>query len=139
MTVANRPNNDDVGTYNIVIAVRDGNGADAGLDLQSFTIDVTNTNDRPEFISNQPNVDVQQDALFTYAIEATDVDVGDMARLVLTLDAPAILGSVLSMQATDRALYPVIHRMLRWDVIPFGCLQTTPQVPTTRGLFKHLR
>ena len=27
---------------------------------------------------------------------------------LLTLDAPAIPGSVLSMQATDRALYPVI-------------------------------
>jgi hypothetical protein len=74
------PINGQVGSNNVVVLVLDGNG---GTDTQSFSITVSNANDPPT-ITSLPFTTATQDALYTYNVDATDVDVGDSLTYNLT-------------------------------------------------------
>ncbi|MCK5282022.1 MAG: PGF-pre-PGF domain-containing protein [Nanoarchaeota archaeon] len=72
------PENDDVGDNNITIRVSDGN-LDA---IKSFTIEVMNTND--EFIINStPITTALEDGLYTYDVDAYDIDKEDILEYSL--------------------------------------------------------
>ena len=73
------PLNEDVGTVDVVLNVRDGIGAN---DTQDFSITVENTNDAPSFTSS-PRTGAIQDVNYRYDITAEDVDLGD----ALTIEA----------------------------------------------------
>jgi hypothetical protein len=68
------PTNDDVGENAVKVNVTDSNNT---FDTQEFTINVSNTNDDPEIIST-PITEVDEDAFYTYDVNASDVDVGDV-------------------------------------------------------------
>lgn len=72
-TLSGTPANNDVGTANVVLNVEDGLGANVN---QNFSINVTNTNDAPAFVSN-PVTGAIQDVQYTYTIQANDPDNGD--------------------------------------------------------------
>ncbi|MCF6183381.1 MAG: putative Ig domain-containing protein [Bacteroidales bacterium] len=63
------PVNEDVGVYTVSVKVSDG------LDesIQTFTINVINTNDAPVFTSNPPET-VDEDSPYSYTLTATDED-----------------------------------------------------------------
>jgi hypothetical protein len=67
------PTNSQVGSNNVVVWVVDGNG---GQDMQSFTITVTNENDPPTMTSIAITT-ATDDVLYTYDVEASDIDSGD--------------------------------------------------------------
>jgi ribosomal protein S6E (S10) len=67
------PVNSQVGVHSVLVQVSDGNG---GTDTQSFTVDVVNTNDAPTIISS-PVITATEDILYTYDVDATDIDSGD--------------------------------------------------------------
>ena len=67
------PTNDDVGDTTVSVQVSDGNG---GTDSQTFTLHVQNINDAPVIVSEADTVAIE-DSLYTYGVEAEDVDVGD--------------------------------------------------------------
>ncbi len=73
------PDNDNVGDTTVTLMVSDGE-----VDIQqSFTLTVSNLNDAPFITSTAPTA-VNEDVLYTYTLEAEDVDVGDN----ITLSAP---------------------------------------------------
>ncbi|UCE38603.1 MAG: tandem-95 repeat protein [Thermoplasmata archaeon] len=74
------PTNEQVGANNVVVQVLDGNG---GSDTQTFTIFVENVNDAPTIIST-PITTATEDELYTYDVDATDIDVGDTLTFSLT-------------------------------------------------------
>jgi hypothetical protein len=74
------PINNQVGSNNVVVLVLDGNG---GTDTQSFNITVANVNDPPS-ITSTPITTATDDVLYTYDVEASDVDVGDTLTYSLT-------------------------------------------------------
>lgn len=65
------PENDDVGSHNINVSVRDGNG---GLDWKEFTIVVSNTNDDPEITTRTPPSTVNEDTEYSVHFSAVDID-----------------------------------------------------------------
>jgi uncharacterized protein YhjY with autotransporter beta-barrel domain/mevalonate kinase len=73
-TLSGTPLNADVGvTPSIDLRVTDSIG---GFSTQSFTITVGNSNDTPQFTSTAPTA-ASEGVLYSYAITATDEDVGD--------------------------------------------------------------
>ncbi len=72
------PTNDDLGTHEVVLKITDGEVKIS----KTFNILVENTNDAPT-ISSTYTTSVDEDQLYTYDIEYSDVDPGD----VLTLTA----------------------------------------------------
>ena len=67
------PDNSAVGSYeDIVISVTDGIDS---VDLDAFTLTVTNTNDAP-IISGTPDTTVAEDTAYSFTPTATDVDIG---------------------------------------------------------------
>ena len=73
------PTNGDVGINNVTLRVNDG-----VVDVdQVFTIDVGNTNDGPSFTSTAVTT-VNEDAVYTYDITATDPDAGDTLTISAT-------------------------------------------------------
>jgi hypothetical protein len=74
------PTNDDVGSNPLIVQVEDGSG---GSDSQSFIIIVNNTNDPPE-ITSTPEQTATEDDIYSYFVEAYDVDVGDKLTYGLT-------------------------------------------------------
>lgn len=75
------PGNDDVGDHSVTLRVSDGL---INVD-QSFTITVQNVNDQPE-ITSTPVLTVNEDVLYTYNFEASDIDESDN----LSLSAPQL-------------------------------------------------
>ena len=75
------PDNDDVGDHSVVITA-----ADSSVSVtQSFTIRVANVNDPPTFTSTVDSIEnAIQDALYSYTVEASDVDDGDSVTLEAT-------------------------------------------------------
>jgi hypothetical protein len=67
------PTNSQVGSNNVVVWVDDWNG---GMDSQSFTITVANEND-PPIITSTPVTTATDDVLYTYDVEANDIDSDD--------------------------------------------------------------
>ena len=67
------PTNDEVGSHSVTITATDAAG-DTGS--QTFTITVANTNDAPS-ITSTAGTAVDEDALYSYSITTSDVDVGD--------------------------------------------------------------
>ena len=63
------PNNNDIGTHNILVQVSDGNL----IDEQEFTINVVNVNDLP-VITSLPATNAVQDEPYNYDVEAYDID-----------------------------------------------------------------
>jgi hypothetical protein len=68
------PTNSHVGPNKVIVIVSDGM---EGRDTQEFTIDVSNVNDRP-IINSNPVEEATEDELYTYDVNAFDVDVGDI-------------------------------------------------------------
>ena len=69
--------NNEVGTFSIVLNVRDAIGANVN---QNFTVTITNTNDVPFFNSN-PITAAFEDVSYTYSIQGDDVDEGDQVTI----------------------------------------------------------
>jgi len=98
-----RPNNIDTLAQPFIVVVTATDGAFSATD--SYTIQVTNSNDAPEFSSLPPDLDTgppatsgaTQDVPYEYIITATDVDPGDLAGLVISTDQ---LPSWLALSAT---------------------------------------
>ena len=94
--VSGVPLNIDVGILeNIIVGVRDSAGVEDSL---TFSVTVSNTNDPPEVTSTAGLV-AAEDALYSYTIIASDIDVGDS----LTYSAPA-LPDWLSFDASSQLL-----------------------------------
>jgi len=74
------PTNAQVGNNAVVVQVQDQQGA---TDTQSFTITVANANDPPD-ITSTPVTTAVVDVLYTYDVNATDPDVGDVLTYSLT-------------------------------------------------------
>ena len=76
------PTNNDVGTSaNIVITVADSENATASL--APFNIVVNNTNDAP-VISGTPSTTIAEDAPYSFAPDASDVDANDVLTLSIS-------------------------------------------------------
>lgn len=71
------PSNAHVGTHPVAVRVDDGVG---GSTTQEFSLVVDNVNDTPTFTST-PVVGAVEDSLYTYAIEAEDIDIGSVVTL----------------------------------------------------------
>ncbi len=78
-TISGTPVNANVGANEVTFRVTDGS---INVD-QTFTITVANVNDAPAFTTT-PVATTNEDALYSYAVTASDVDAGD----VLTYTAP---------------------------------------------------
>ena len=74
------PTNEQVGDNDVVVQVTDLAGA---TDTQSFTITVANVND-PPVITSSPVTTATEDTLYSYDVDATDPDVGDVLAYSLT-------------------------------------------------------
>jgi len=83
-TLSGTPANAEVGNHAIVLQVADSGGL---TDTQSFTITVANINDAP-FFTSAPVLTATQDAPYSYAVTAGDLDLihGD----ILTITAPVL-------------------------------------------------
>ena len=79
------PLQDNVGDNNVTVRVQDGRG---GIDTQSFTITVQNTNDPPQ-ITSTPTVTTKENIPYTYDVEAFDID-GDTLTFTLEIAPPAM-------------------------------------------------
>ncbi|UCG68634.1 MAG: tandem-95 repeat protein, partial [Thermoplasmata archaeon] len=75
------PTNSDVGENPVTVKVMDGNG---GANTQSFFISISNVNDPPIIISGAV-ITATQDALYTYDVDADDIDFGDTLTYSLTV------------------------------------------------------
>ncbi len=75
------PTNGDVGSYTVTVTVADLATASA---QQSFTLTVNNVNDAP-VIAPIPNQSTDEDGLYQYAVQASDVDVGDALSYSLAM------------------------------------------------------
>ena len=68
------PRNEHVGiTNNIVITVTDSGSPSASVSLDSFDLEVINTNDAPT-INGTPNTNANEDSLYSFTPTAVDVD-----------------------------------------------------------------
>jgi hypothetical protein len=67
------PTNEDVGVWEVIVSVEDGNGGTGTLE---FEIRVVNTNDDPIIIT-QPITDIEEDEEYFLRLVATDEDPGD--------------------------------------------------------------
>jgi len=76
------PDNNNVGNNDVSIIASDQNG---GVDTQTFVINVINVNDAPVITSTAPTW-TPENELYTYDVEATDVDVGDSITYGLILN-----------------------------------------------------
>lgn len=85
------PTNDDVGSFSIVLNVKDAIGAE---DNQGYTLTISNTNDKPAFTS-EPLTAAFQDIEYIYNVQATDIDNGDQATI-----SAVTLPSWLSLDVT---------------------------------------
>ncbi|MGB5051707.1 MAG: tandem-95 repeat protein [Caldilineaceae bacterium] len=80
-SLSGTPGNSDVGVHSVSLQVVDSMGAVA---TQNFSVTVANTNDIPTFTST-PVTTTAQDAPYTYAITALDIDAGDVLTVSATL------------------------------------------------------
>ncbi|MGA1841276.1 MAG: PKD domain-containing protein [bacterium] len=74
-----------VGENNVTVQVQDGRG---GIDTQSFTITVQNTNDAPQIIS-LPILTAKENITYSYNVEGFDID-GDTLTFTLEIAPPAM-------------------------------------------------
>ena len=68
------PTNSDVGIHSVRIIAEDPDGLS---DLLDYKLEVINVNDDPEWINVPSDTQVDQGEIFTFDVEATDVDMGD--------------------------------------------------------------
>ncbi len=79
--ISGTPENDDVGDTLVSVKVEDGYG---GEDIQTYTLNVSNTND-PPVITTTSLPDAVEDVAYSETVEAYDVDVGDVITFSLTI------------------------------------------------------
>ena len=98
------PENDDVGSYWVNVSVTDEND---GMDHHNFTLVVVNTNDAPEWTGVPGPSVMDQYGSYTFDVNATDVDVGD----VLTYSVTTAPGSNMTINGTTGVLEwtPFVH------------------------------
>ncbi|MDA8717550.1 putative Ig domain-containing protein, partial [Alphaproteobacteria bacterium] len=109
------PTNDNVGTHNIIVRVTDEAGAFAE---KSFNLTVNNTNDPPILQPFSGDLEIEEENLFSYQLQVTDIDIGDeitfeaidlpswlqlsqLGLLTGTPDDPDIGTHLVSVKATD--------------------------------------
>jgi len=80
------PSNNDVGVFSINITVYDGNG---GWDRTNFKLKVINKND-PPVINSTPVLEITLGSNYTYDVNATDVDRGDILNYSLVKGPPGM-------------------------------------------------
>jgi len=68
------PENDDVGIYSVNVSVTDTGSL---FDFSTFQLEVQNINDRPVWIDVPMNTSIDEGQVYTYDVNATDVDVDD--------------------------------------------------------------
>ena len=69
------PTNDDVGTYDVEVKVKD---LLAAFDVHTFVLVVENTNDAPQSGPPWPSTDAQVGTEYRFTISAEDIDEGDV-------------------------------------------------------------
>jgi hypothetical protein len=84
------PTNAQVGPHDVTVRVEDSGGL---FDTQSFSIAVANVNDAPSIIST-PVTSATEDAFYSYDVNASDPDVGDI--LTFWLDTSPVGMSINS-------------------------------------------
>jgi alkaline phosphatase len=96
MTFSGTPDNEDVGTLDIIVTATDENGASAS---QNFVLTVTTTNDAPVLLNPIADQGATENVAFSYTVPANtfkDVDAGDSLGYTATLangdPLPAWLG-----------------------------------------------
>ncbi|UCE38370.1 MAG: TIGR03790 family protein [Thermoplasmata archaeon] len=67
-------------SFDVIVNVSDGEV----YDLQAFTVDVTNINDGPIIIST-PATSAEEDKYYTYDVNASDIDLGDVLSFSLDM------------------------------------------------------
>jgi len=128
------PNNADTLAQPFTVVVTATDGAFSATD--SYQIQVTNSNDAPDFTSLPPDLVVgppatsgaTQDILYSYTITATDIDPGDTAGLVISATQ---LPSWLSLSATVNGVATMSGTPTAADV--FDPNQTVALVVTDTG------
>jgi hypothetical protein len=78
--ISGTPDNGDVGDHAVTVVVTEARYA---TDTQSYTLSVANVNDAPT-ITSTPVTDADEDAAYSYDVNATDPDVGDVLTYSLT-------------------------------------------------------
>jgi hypothetical protein len=81
------PTNADVGTYSVTVLCSDNNG---GVCACTFTLEVVNVND-PPIITSEPVTLVTEDVLYTYDVNATDIDPTDDVLTYTLTTAPTAM------------------------------------------------
>lgn len=84
------PTNAQVGNNAVTVVVTDSGTA---TDTQSFSVAVANVNDPPAIVSTAVTT-ATQDVPYTYDVNATDPDVGDV--LTYSLQAPIVVGMTIN-------------------------------------------
>jgi VCBS repeat-containing protein len=91
---SNNPDNDDVGSYGIIITATDNSGSSVS---QSFAINVDNVNDAP-IVSAINGIDILEDEnsnnIFSFI--GNDVDAGDLATLTYNIENQPSKGLVVN-------------------------------------------
>lgn len=78
-TLSGTPQSDDIGPHSVIIRVTDGKTPVT----QEFTIEVSNIPD-PPVITSSPVLTVNEDEPYSYTIEASDTDMGDVLTFAAT-------------------------------------------------------
>jgi alkaline phosphatase len=102
MTFSGTPDNEDVGTLEIVVTATDESGSSVS---QTFGITVENTNDAPTLASPIADQNAAEDAAFSFTVPANtfnDVDAGDTLSYTATLADGSALPGWLSFNAGTR-------------------------------------
>jgi Ca2+-binding RTX toxin-like protein len=101
-TFTGTPTNDNVGSINVRVGVRDPYGESA---WDVFILTVQNVNDEPSVATPIPDQTALEDVAFGYTVPATtfvDVDAGDALTWSATLSTGGSLPAWLSFDATTR-------------------------------------
>lgn len=83
MAISGTPTNDDVGFHFVNVTAEDPGGLHSWIYI---TLEVINVNDEPEWINAPNDTEVNQGKIFTYQVEAKDIDIGDRVSYQILSD-----------------------------------------------------
>ncbi len=102
------PSNSQVGLNNVTVSVTDGNGANT---TQNFTINVTRSDTAP-VITTSPEQNLIERALFTYDVNATDVDADTLLYTLYTYPLGMIINNV-----TGQIQWTPTNEQVGWSIV----------------------
>ena len=108
------PGDSDVGTWFVNVTAVDSRG---GMDVHNFTLTVDNVNDPPVWINAPEDVEIPYGSVFTYDVNATDVDETDSLTYIIETDPEVdIRIDSDSGVITWNALYKDVDKMIQATV-----------------------